>query len=77
MAEFLEGKIKSELLGVESSNDEATVAKDEDWFELAADVYAKKLANTPIEDRKEKARRVRFMVSRGFTPDSVFRLFSN
>ncbi len=51
--------------------------EDENWFELAADVYAKKFANTPIEDIKEKARRVRFMVSRGFTPDSVFRLFSN
>ncbi len=51
--------------------------EDEDWFELAAQVYNKKFSDTPLEDTKEKARRIRFMVSRGFTPESVFRLLSN
>ncbi len=46
--------------------------KDDDWFELARTVYLKKFGDKPILDNKEKAKRIRFMVSRGFTPDSVF-----
>ncbi len=49
---------------------------DEDWLLLAEAVYHKKFGDTPVEDSKEKAKRIRFMVSRGFTPESVFRLLS-
>lgn len=48
---------------------------DEDWQDLAEEVYQKKFGDDLPEDSKEKARRIRFMVSRGFSPDSVFRLF--
>ena len=51
--------------------------QDEDWLALAEDVYTKKFDETPIDDSKEKARRIRFMVSRGFTAESVFRLLSD
>lgn len=51
--------------------------EDEDWLELAAEVYNKKFSDLPLSDVKEKARRIRFMVSRGFTPESVFHLLPN
>lgn len=51
--------------------------KDDDWFELASTVYEKKFGATQITDNKEKARRIRFMVSRGFTPDSVFPILNS
>lgn len=47
---------------------------DEDWLSLARNVYRKKYGFSAVEDSLEKARRIRFMVSRGFPPDSVFRL---
>lgn len=50
---------------------------DDDWMQLAQDVYDKKFGDVPVEDAKEKARRIRFMVSRGFSPDMVFRIIDN
>lgn len=55
--------------------------RDDDWQELAQTVYTKKFGlheagDAQQMDPKEKARRIRFMVSRGFTPESVFALMS-
>lgn len=50
---------------------------DEDWLELAKQVYTKKFGMTPVADSKDKARRIRFMVSRGFSADNVMSLLSN
>lgn len=50
---------------------------DEDWRELAKQVYTKKFGLTPVSDAKDKGRRIRFMVSRGFSADDVMRLLSN
>lgn len=50
---------------------------DDDWQELASEVYLKKFGTSPVADGKDRARRIRFMVSRGFSPESVFRLFDN
>ncbi len=50
---------------------------DDDWIQLAQEVYDKKFGDVAIDDAKEKARRIRFMVSRGFSPDMVFRIIDN
>ncbi len=42
-----------------------------DWFERAAAAYAKKYGAAPIEDIKERARRVRFMQYRGFDHEQI------
>lgn len=49
---------------------------DEDWQTLANEVYHKKYGGAPVEDAPDKAKRIRFMVSRGFSPDSVFRIMA-
>jgi len=50
------------------------VENDDQWLSAANDAYRKKFGTSPVVDVREKARRIRFMVSRGFTPDLVFRL---
>ncbi|MDV5171523.1 recombination regulator RecX [Photobacterium rosenbergii] len=42
-----------------------------DWFEHARNVARKKYGDTPMETDKEKARRLRFMQSRGFDFEQV------
>lgn len=42
-----------------------------DWFERAEMVYARKYGERPIEDMKEKAKRLRFMQYRGFTHEQI------
>ncbi|TVP12356.1 recombinase RecX [Shewanella sp. KCT] len=45
---------------------------DCDWFELARQKAAKKYATSgPIEDQKERAKRVRYLLSQGFGFDQV------
>ncbi|ASJ97474.1 MULTISPECIES: recombination regulator RecX [Shewanella] len=47
-------------------------ASDCDWFELAKQKAAKKYAASgPIEDQKERAKRVRYLLSQGFAFDQV------
>ena len=46
-----------------------------DWFELAAATYEKKYQSNDEIDARERAKRVRFMQSRGFPSDIIFRLF--
>ncbi len=42
-----------------------------DWYERAATVYRKKYGGRPIEDIKERARRVRFLQYRGFDHEQI------
>ena len=65
----LKNKGISEQL-IEALLDEA----DEDWFEIAKSVYEKKFSGRPIDTPKEKAKRIRFMSSRGFSTDHIFSL---
>lgn len=42
-----------------------------DWYQLAADSYLKKYGNKGIADQKDKAKRMRFLQSRGFSFDEI------
>lgn len=42
-----------------------------DWFERAAAAYAKKYGGRPIEDIKERAKRMRFLQYRGFSHEQI------
>lgn len=42
-----------------------------DWFERAETVYVKKYGMRPIEDLKDRAKRLRFMQYRGFTHEQI------
>ncbi|MEN8170088.1 MAG: regulatory protein RecX [Pseudomonadota bacterium] len=42
-----------------------------DWFERAAAAYAKKYGGRPIDDIKERAKRMRFMQYRGFSHEQI------
>ena len=43
-----------------------------DWFELAQDAYSRKFTSTPKKlDYKEKAKRVRYMMYRGFGYEEI------
>lgn len=44
-----------------------------DWLELMSRVAARKFGPSPVTDRKELARRARFLEYRGFPPDLVGR----
>ena len=46
-----------------------------DWLEHAKSTYLKKYRENRAIDMQEKAKRVRFMQSRGFPGDIIFRLF--
>jgi len=48
-----------------------------DWYVQAELAYNKRFANVAVADIKDKARRVRFLQSRGFASDEIFSLFSN
>ncbi|MCG8672809.1 MAG: recombination regulator RecX [Pseudomonadales bacterium] len=42
-----------------------------DWFEQAVNTYRKKFSATAITDPKERAKRQRFMLYRGYTSDQI------
>jgi regulatory protein len=42
-----------------------------DWFEQAHNTYQKRFADTPISDQKDKAKRIRFLQSRGFDFEQI------
>lgn len=44
---------------------------DVDWFEMASAAYAKKYGGRPIEDIRERAKRMRFMQYRGFSQEQI------
>ncbi|MCR8923469.1 recombination regulator RecX [Dasania sp. GY-MA-18] len=52
----------------------ALEAVEDQWFALAQALYERKYQGQPIVDHKEKARRMRFMQSRGFSFDQFIHL---
>jgi len=57
----------------ESLIDAAVPALREDELTMAREVWRKKFGSPP-QDAKEKARQVRFLQSRGFSMDVIFKL---
>lgn len=69
-------RIKQELRlkGVSNSHQEYALAEEAvDWFELAGELLERKYRE-PISDQKDKARRIRFLQSRGFDSNTIFSL---
>lgn len=48
-----------------------------DWYQQAYNTYQRRYADKPIADQKDKAKRMRFMQSRGFNFDQIMPLFSD
>ena len=62
--------------GIDESKVSAYIeAQQIDWLEHAKATYLKKYRENSAIDMQEKAKRVRFMQSRGFPGDIIFRLF--
>ena len=76
-------KIKVELQDRGISPDLADSFVDfnsQDWLEIACREYQKKFGHLATKDTKERAKRMRFLQSRGFTSDIIqqtFETFSN
>lgn len=47
-----------------------------DWFELVTQTYLKKYGDIAIKDPKDKAKRIRFLQSRGFSYDEIASVLS-
>ncbi len=47
-----------------------------DWFELVEQTYLKKYGETAVTDPKDKAKRIRFLQSRGFSYDEIASVLS-
>jgi len=58
---------------IEQYIEEANTTVDEDLTR----VYTNKYRGVPAKDQKEKARRLRFLVSRGFSPSKIYTLLNN
>lgn len=66
--------IRQELRQAGIEADFITAAVDEgdhDWSDLAGKLYRKKYGTRPATDLKEKARRARFLFSKGFSSDQL------
>lgn len=58
--------------GIEADLINAALGSDaHDWQQYAAKLYRKKYGSKPVADHKEKARRARFMFSKGFSSDQL------
>ncbi len=71
-------KIAHELRarGIDSSTlDDYLASQTIDWFDVASATYQKKYRSSDEIDARERAKRVRFMQSKGFPSDIIFRLF--
>ena len=68
-AELRERGVDEQLVSCEfrRAEDEGEI----DWFQCAADAYAKKYGDRPVEDMKERAKRMRFMQYRGFSHEQI------
>lgn len=64
-AELLQRGVAKELI------EEAMRAADCDWFALAVETHQRRFRGAP-SDRKEKARQLRFLQSRGFDAEQSF-----
>lgn len=51
--------------------------RDEEWMRLAKKVYTRKFGTASVVDNRDKARRIRFMVSRGFPFESIASLLES
>lgn len=61
--------------GVSDSQFEQLMSEHQpNWFEMAAEALHRRFGTEPAPDTKEKARRIRFLQSRGFPGDVVFEL---
>lgn len=72
-------RIEQELRqkGISSELIEDYLLSDNDvWFNEAQRVYLSKYGDQADVDAKEKSKRLRFMVGRGFSPSYVYRLFA-
>lgn len=54
---------------------EAIELADVDWQQLSAEVLSRRFSEQP-SDQKERAKQMRFLQSRGFTPDCIYPLFN-
>lgn len=52
-----------------------SAVQDTDWNSLALKAYQKKFGDRPIEDLKEKSKRVRFLTARGFSATNIQYVF--
>ena len=65
-------KVMSELAdrGVDAGLVQDVLAScDADWASLAAEAVSKRFGNHPVQDFKDRAKRLRFLAQRGFTRD--------
>ena len=70
--ELKEKGVASYLIDKYIANDAAGV----DWNQSALKVYQKKFGSTPIANLKDKAKRVRFLTTRGFSPANIQYVFN-
>ncbi len=69
VAELRERGVADGLISAELRR---AVAEDGlDWYALAAEAYRKKFGGRPIDDVKERAKRMRFMQYRGFEHEQI------
>jgi regulatory protein len=47
---------------------------DDSWQQILEQQYLKKYKSRPVEDYKDKAKRIRFLQYRGFSLDAIYRL---
>lgn len=69
-------RIRHELeqRGVPQALIEQTLEQAEcDWFDLAREVHQRRFAEGPGDDRKEKARQLRFLQQRGFSGEQAWK----
>lgn len=57
--------------------DNALLVHQEIWMDLARELAEKKYGHEPPEDLKEKQRRMRFVMQRGFPPDICYKLYDS
>ena len=65
---FIRQQLQQKGLSEALVEQDLEAVKDE-WFYIAEKVYKKKFSTQKITDQKEKAKRIRFMQSRGFLSD--------
>jgi len=53
----------------------ANISQDTNWNQLALKAYQKKFGAKPVLDLKEKSKRIRFLVARGFSADNIHYVF--
>lgn len=52
-------------------------ALEDEWQSIMLQQYRKKFGNKPVGDFREKARRMRFLQSRGYSSDLINRIINN